>query len=56
MSEDVVRAGDSVQVPGDPELRAERERLAQGIPVESQALADMREWSARLGVAFPEAA
>jgi len=55
MSEDVVRAGDSVQVPGDPELRAERERLEHGIPVEPHALADMREWSHRLGVAFPEA-
>jgi ureidoglycolate dehydrogenase (NAD+) len=54
MGEDVVRAGSDVQLPGDPELRAERERRAAGIPIEPQALADMREWSARLGVTFPE--
>jgi ureidoglycolate dehydrogenase (NAD+) len=53
MSDDVVRAGDAVQVPGDPELRAERERRASGIPFEPQALADMKDWSARLGVPFP---
>lgn len=53
MTDEVVREGDSVQVAGDPELRAERERRAAGIPIEPQALADMREWSARLGVAFP---
>jgi ureidoglycolate dehydrogenase (NAD+) len=56
MADDVVHAGDAVQVPGDPELRAERERRESGIPVEPQALADMRRWSARLGVSFPSAA
>lgn len=56
MGEDVVRAGDAVQLPGDPELRAERERRAEGIPVEPQALADMKDWSVRLGVPFAEAA
>jgi len=53
MTDEVVREGDSVQVAGDPELRAERERREAGIPIEQQALADMREWSARLGLAFP---
>jgi ureidoglycolate dehydrogenase (NAD+) len=53
MTEEVVREGDSVQVAGDPELRAERERRVAGIPIEPQAVADMRQWSARLGVAFP---
>jgi ureidoglycolate dehydrogenase (NAD+) len=52
MGEDVVRAGAGVQLPGDPELRAERERRATGIPVEAHALADMRQWSERLGVPF----
>lgn len=56
MGEDVLRSGGAVQLPGDPELRAERERRADGIPVEPQALADMKNWSTRLGVAFPEAA
>ena len=55
MSADVVRAGTDVRVPGDPELDAERDRLAAGVPVEPQALADMRDWSARLGVRFPDA-
>ncbi len=56
MSEDVVRAGPAVRMPGDPELTAERERVAHGIPIEAQALADMRDWSARLAVPFPEGA
>jgi ureidoglycolate dehydrogenase (NAD+) len=56
MCDDVVRAGDSVQLPGDPELRAERERRAGGIPFEPQALSDLRAWSARVGVPFPEPA
>jgi ureidoglycolate dehydrogenase (NAD+) len=55
MTDDVRRAGDAVQVPGDPERRAERERRLHGLPFESQALADMREWSERLEVPFPEA-
>lgn len=53
MTDDVARAGDHVQVAGDPERRAERERRSAGIPIEPQALADMREWSRRLGVDFP---
>ena len=56
MADDVVRSGDAVRLPGDPELRADSERRARGIPIEPQALADMREWSTRLAVKFPEAA
>ncbi|MGZ9031076.1 MAG: Ldh family oxidoreductase, partial [Burkholderiaceae bacterium] len=56
MSADVVCAGDEVQLPGDPELRAERERRVTGIPFERAALADLRAWSARLGVPFPAGA
>jgi ureidoglycolate dehydrogenase (NAD+) len=56
MADDVVRSGETVQVPGDPELRAESERRTSGIPIEPQSLADMREWSTRLGVVFPVAA
>jgi ureidoglycolate dehydrogenase (NAD+) len=40
-------------MPGDPELARARERDAQGIPVEPGLLAQMREWSARLGVPSP---
>ena len=56
MAQDVARTADLVRLPGDPELQAERERRDAGIPVEPQALEDMREWSMRLGVAFPEPA
>jgi ureidoglycolate dehydrogenase (NAD+) len=55
LTDDVVHAGAAVQVPGDPELRAERERRATGIPIEAGALADMQAWSARLDVDFPSA-
>jgi ureidoglycolate dehydrogenase (NAD+) len=56
LAQDVAGTADSVRLPGDPELQAERERRGSGIPVEPHALEDMREWSARLGVAFPEPA
>jgi ureidoglycolate dehydrogenase (NAD+) len=36
--------------PGEPELIAERERRASGIPIDSEALADMIAWSKKLGV------
>ncbi len=41
--------------PGEPELRHERERRRDGIPVEPVACADMVAWSARLGVSVPPA-
>ncbi|MDR3220971.1 MAG: Ldh family oxidoreductase [Candidatus Accumulibacter sp.] len=37
-------------MPGDPELREEALRRAQGIPVEPGLAAQMRDWTARLGV------
>jgi ureidoglycolate dehydrogenase (NAD+) len=39
--------------PGEPELIEEKRRLAEGVPVDAGALKDMREWSAKLGVAPP---
>jgi len=36
--------------PGEPELIEEKRRLVEGIPVDAEALKDMLEWSARLGV------
>ena len=40
-------------MPGDPEQDHESERRAHGIPVEPELLAEMRRWSAQLGVAAP---
>jgi ureidoglycolate dehydrogenase (NAD+) len=40
-------------MPGDPELKAQALRQVQGIPVEPGLGAQMRSWSARLGVASP---
>ncbi|HEX3098061.1 MAG TPA: Ldh family oxidoreductase [Usitatibacter sp.] len=45
-----LRAHGEILHPGEPELIAERERLAHGIPIDDEALADMVEWSRRLGV------
>lgn len=36
--------------PGEPELIEEKKRLAQGIPIDDEALADMAKWSRKLGV------
>jgi ureidoglycolate dehydrogenase (NAD+) len=51
MAAELPRQPGAVQLPGDPELRSERQRRAGGIPFEDGALADMRAWSQRLGVA-----
>lgn len=51
MAEELPREPGHVQLPGDPELRSERTRRVTGIPFEPGALADMRAWSERLGVA-----
>ena len=48
-----LRARGEILYPGEPEERAQRERLATGIPIDDEALRDMREWSAKLGVAPP---
>jgi ureidoglycolate dehydrogenase (NAD+) len=39
--------------PGEPELIEEEQRLASGIPVDNEALADMVAWSEKLGVKPP---
>jgi ureidoglycolate dehydrogenase (NAD+) len=49
-----LRTRGEILFPGEPELRNEAERRMQGIPVEPAALADMNQWSARLGVPPPE--
>jgi LDH2 family malate/lactate/ureidoglycolate dehydrogenase len=36
--------------PGEPELIAEKERRASGIPIDDEAFADMIAWSEKLGV------
>ena len=48
-----LRTQGEILYPGEPEERAQRERLATGIPIDDEALRDMREWSAKLGVAPP---
>lgn len=49
---DLKTQGD-ILFPGEPELLEEKQRLAQGIPIDAEALKDMREWSAKLGVSPP---
>ena len=49
---DLKTQGD-ILFPGEPELLEEEQRLAHGIPIDAEALKDMREWSARLGVNPP---
>ena len=46
-------SGVEVLAPGDPEYRTEQERLRTGIPVEPGLVEEIREWSARLGIAAP---
>ena len=53
MIEDLRTQGD-ILYPGEPEERAMAERLARGIPIDAEALKDMREWSAKLGVPPPD--
>ena len=48
-----LRTQGEILYPGEPEERAQRERLASGIPVDTEALADMVAWSKELGVAPP---
>lgn len=50
---DDLRGEGDILYPGEPEEQAMAERLTQGIPIDAEALKDMREWSARLGVAPP---
>ena len=37
----------------EPELIEQEKRGVSGIPIDAEAHADMKKWSARLGVTFP---
>jgi ureidoglycolate dehydrogenase (NAD+) len=50
-----LRTQGDILFPGEPELLAEQQRIEQGIPIDDEALKDMREWSAKLGVPPPDA-
>jgi ureidoglycolate dehydrogenase (NAD+) len=39
--------------PGEPELVEQARREVEGIPIDAEALKDMREWSAKLAVEPP---
>jgi ureidoglycolate dehydrogenase (NAD+) len=43
----------SPRMPGDPELQRQAERNVSGIPLEPGLVAQMREWSEKLGVRAP---
>ncbi len=45
-----LRTQGDILYPGEPEYIEERKRLAEGIPIDAAALADMHEWSVKLGV------
>lgn len=51
---DDLRAQGEILFPGEPELIEEKARLAKGIPIDDEALKDMREWSVKLGVTPPD--
>ena len=46
-----LRTQGEILFPGEPELIAEKERRASGIPIDTEALKDMNAWSKKLGVA-----
>ena len=48
-----LRTQGEILYPGEPELLEEKERRTKGIPIDAEALKDMREWSTRLGVPPP---
>ena len=48
-----LRAQGDILYPGEPEERAQAERLRSGIPIDAEALADMIEWSGTLGIPPP---
>ena len=50
-----LKAQGEILFPGEPELIEEKKRLAEGIPIDAEALKDMREWSAKLGIPPPDA-
>jgi ureidoglycolate dehydrogenase (NAD+) len=47
-----LRTQGEILYPGEPEEREQAERRAKGIPIDDEALKDMRQWSAKLGVPF----
>jgi ureidoglycolate dehydrogenase (NAD+) len=47
-----LRTQGEILYPGEPEEREEVERRARGIPIDDEALKDMRQWSEKLGVPF----
>ena len=51
--DDVKAQPGEILVPGDPELIEQEKRRVEGIPIDAEALADMKKWSARLGVPPP---
>lgn len=48
-----LRTQGEILYPGEPEERAQKERIASGIPIDQEALADMVAWSKKLGIAPP---
>ena len=48
-----LRTQGDIMYPGEPEAREEKERVVRGIPIDAEALKDMREWSAKLAVDPP---
>lgn len=48
-----LRTRGDILFPGEPEVIEQEERLVSGIPVDAEALADMKAWSARLEVPAP---
>ena len=48
-----LRTHGEILYPGEPEEREMALRLADGIPIDAEALKDMREWSAKLGLKPP---
>lgn len=45
-----LRTQGEILFPGEPEVLEEKMRLATGIPIDDEALADMAQWSRKLGV------
>jgi ureidoglycolate dehydrogenase (NAD+) len=48
-----LRTQGEILFPGEPELIEQEKRRVHGIPIDAEALADMRSWSAKLGVPPP---
>ncbi|MBC8022635.1 MAG: Ldh family oxidoreductase [Burkholderiales bacterium] len=48
-----LRTQGDILFPGEPELNEQDKRLAEGIPIDAEALAEMKKWSAKLGIPPP---